>query len=351
MSRWILVLTVLVVGAIVSFVARPRKDRLFLLDLGRDLTAADRVRAVRVLLVTALVTLAGVVLSLVASDPIAVLAAGVLPVVPTLWLVGEMIWVVRALPPPSVPSRFLVPLADPPSVSAYVSWPLQLVNLALVLVVISTSFLVSPHDAVPTHVGRTERWTTFGEGAALTATILVVLSALAWFITTTIARQRWALPTEGQERCWHAQFRARSLLVRMVEVLIVGVNLSAVVTWLAVVAGALTGDRGLAEQGVLFSMILLVLALLGTLTLFIGPLVRAQDELKRLGGSLALGTHASGWRWGGLVYFAPEDPAVFVPKQRGIGQTVNFARPGAWLFLGAIVLVAPMLTLIGRLFR
>jgi uncharacterized membrane protein len=351
MSRWILALTVLVVGAVVSFVAKPRQDRLFLLDLGRAPTAADRRRAVRVLVVTALVTLVGVVLALVASDPMAVLAAGVLPIVPTFWLVVEMIGIVRTLPPPPAPSRFLVPLADPPPVSAYVSWPLQLVNLVLMLVVVSTSFLVPRHDVIPTHVGRTEHWTTFGEGAALSVAIVAVLSLLLWFLITTIARQRWALPTEDRECYWQAQFRARSLLVRMVEVLIVGVNTSAAVTWLAVVAGALTKNPGLAEQGVLVSMMLLVLALLGTLTAFIGPLARAQDELKRLGGSVALGTHASGWRFGGILYFAPEDPAVFVPKQRGIGQTINFARPGAWVFLGAVVLVAPLLTLIGRLFR
>lgn len=39
----------------------------------------------------------------------------------------------------------------------------------------------------------------------------------------------------------------------------------------------------------------------------------------------------------GLIYFNPEDPALFVEKRFGVGYTVNFARPGAWLFIGSIL--------------
>lgn len=342
-ARWILALSALVVGVVVAFVARPRSDRLFLLDLGRAPTAVDRARALRVLALTAIVTLVACVLALVASHPVAVLVVGVLPVLPTLWLVAEMVLCVRTLPPPPAPPRFLVPLADPPAISAYISWPLQLMNFALVSVVLATSFLISPSDVVPMHLARADRWHSLG--------IMLFLVALGWFIAGTIARQRWALPTEAREAYWQAQFRGRKLLVRMLETLVVGVNFSLAVSWLSVVTGALTGDAKLAEQGVLLSIMLTFLAILVPLMAFIPPLLRTQDLLKKLGGSVALGTHASGWKWGGLVYFAPEDPAVFVPKQRGIGQTVNFARPSAWLFLGGVLLIGPAITLFGGLLR
>jgi uncharacterized membrane protein len=340
MARWVLALTVVFVGVFVAFVARPRNDRVFLLDLGRVPTPADRARAIRVLVVTAVATLVGVVLAFVASSPVAVLVVGVLPVLPTLWLVAEMVLVVRNLPPPT-PARFLVPLSDPPAISAYISWPLQLVSLVLVSVVFATSFLIAPSD--------TEHWRTLGRGAGQSLAIMLFLVALSWFIAGTVARQRWALPTEAREAYWQAQFRGRKLLVRMLETLVVGVNLGMAVAWLSVVAGALTGDAELAGQGVFVSIMLTFLAILVPLTLFIGPLLRTQDILKKLGGSVALGTRANGWKWGGLVYFAPEDPAVFVPKQRGIGQTINFARPGAWVFLGVVLLAGPAISLVGRM--
>ena len=39
----------------------------------------------------------------------------------------------------------------------------------------------------------------------------------------------------------------------------------------------------------------------------------------------------------GLVYFNPDDPALWVEKRFGVGWTVNFARPGAWLFIAGIL--------------
>jgi uncharacterized membrane protein len=44
---------------------------------------------------------------------------------------------------------------------------------------------------------------------------------------------------------------------------------------------------------------------------------------------------------GGLVYYAPEDPRIWVPKRIGLGWTLNFARPLAWLFM-ALLLALPI---------
>lgn len=35
----------------------------------------------------------------------------------------------------------------------------------------------------------------------------------------------------------------------------------------------------------------------------------------------------------GLIYFNPKDPAIWVEKRLGFGQTCNFARPATWPFL------------------
>ncbi len=47
------------------------------------------------------------------------------------------------------------------------------------------------------------------------------------------------------------------------------------------------------------------------------------------------------WKWG-IFYFNKEDPDLFVEKKFGVGWTVNFARPGIWIFL-FIVTVVPLL--------
>lgn len=49
------------------------------------------------------------------------------------------------------------------------------------------------------------------------------------------------------------------------------------------------------------------------------------------------------WKWG-MFYFNKEDPDLFVEKKFGVGWTVNFARPGVWIFL-VIVIIGPLLPL------
>ena len=48
-------------------------------------------------------------------------------------------------------------------------------------------------------------------------------------------------------------------------------------------------------------------------------------------------TPDSGW-YAGVFYYNPSDAAVIVPKRFGWGWTFNFARPAAWIVLGAILL-------------
>lgn len=50
----------------------------------------------------------------------------------------------------------------------------------------------------------------------------------------------------------------------------------------------------------------------------------------------------SAWKLG-LFYFNPADPALFVEKRFGVGYTVNFARPGAWAFIGGILAASAVL--------
>lgn len=44
------------------------------------------------------------------------------------------------------------------------------------------------------------------------------------------------------------------------------------------------------------------------------------------------------WKWG-LLYRAAADPRLIVKKRDGLGWTLNFASPRAYLLLGANVIV------------
>jgi uncharacterized membrane protein len=42
------------------------------------------------------------------------------------------------------------------------------------------------------------------------------------------------------------------------------------------------------------------------------------------------------WK-GGLIYYNPDDPALWVEKRFGVGWTTNFGHPGAWFILGGFL--------------
>jgi uncharacterized membrane protein len=145
------------------------------------------------------------------------------------------------------------------------------------------------------------------------------------------------------------QRRRRTLLVRLVETMMLGLNVSFAVMWLGMTWSTLPGNGELMGALVVTSVGIMAVAVIGPLTGYLMPMVRVQNELKSLAGSDALGTRAEGWRWRGLIYYAPEDPALFVPKRWGIGQTLNFARPGAWLFVAAVTLLPLLLAAVTAL--
>jgi uncharacterized membrane protein len=51
----------------------------------------------------------------------------------------------------------------------------------------------------------------------------------------------------------------------------------------------------------------------------------------------------------GLFYYNPSDPSVFVEKRVGIGYTVNFARPIAWIFMTGVLLFPILMMIISNI--
>lgn len=75
-------------------------------------------------------------------------------------------------------------------------------------------------------------------------------------------------------------------------------------------------------------------------------LARAGTESSILAGVRTAGDRTPDQCWrAGMFYVNPNDPAVLVEKRFGIGYTLNFGRPAAWL-LTAVILVLVILPLV-----
>ncbi|HEX2573266.1 MAG TPA: DUF5808 domain-containing protein [Polyangia bacterium] len=79
--------------------------------------------------------------------------------------------------------------------------------------------------------------------------------------------------------------------------------------------------------------------------------LRARDRLDvpvEAQGGVTVGDRMADSCWkGGIFYVNPDDPALFIEKRLGIGYTLNFGRPGAWVLIGVVILIPLVATVLG----
>lgn len=84
----------------------------------------------------------------------------------------------------------------------------------------------------------------------------------------------------------------------------------------------------------LFPSLIIIMAFVLSLTTGQGG--RLINRTSPGGGTTAVNDDRY-WKLG-FVYYNPNDPALFVEKRMGIGWTVNFARPAAWMVTAGILI-------------
>lgn len=248
--------------------------------------------------------------------------------------------------PERYPWRWAVPSVLLPAVTAVIG----IVRYPRMPHRLPTYFGLSGH---PDHYATRSVGSVFGPvltQALLTALLLV----LAWAVLRGRAQLDAEDPRAGIR---HRRFVSTS--ARMLSAVAAGVNvvflLAALAMWNVIGSGPVV------------STVTTVLGLLAV-GVPVGLAVRAGQGGSRLkvdaadGGGRAgdAGTGAATdhrpkpvnrdddrlYRWG-LVYYNPDDPALFVPKRFGVGWTVNMARPLAWVLLAATIAVAAIAPAIG----
>lgn len=170
--------------------------------------------------------------------------------------------------------------------------------------------------------------------------------ALMLFVIWGINRERWRVapndsdessedpPSAMAERDQMLLDYRRALLCRFVEVLLVCINLGALIVWLGAAVGMAEGVReGLSSSTAMGVTAFVSIMLVYCIIRYASPLARIRGEVRE---RVQPGASEGAYRVGGLLYFAPDDPALFVPKQRGYGSTLNFGRPSAWLFVSLV---------------
>ncbi len=228
-------------------------------------------------------------------------------------------------------------------------WELvPLTVIAFTVILLALRYPTAP-AVVPTHFDLTGHANEFAPKSIWTFFSIVGVQLGVWVLLTLfgvgLSRSRVA-PSAGAAGASYRLMGARLVfLLKMATVL--ALCIAGLLPTSTQEPGALAGPLAVLP----IALLVTILAL--TLTLALRSGQSGWRQLRRTGSPLTArgdATPDSAWI-GGLFYYNPDDPALFVEKRYGLGWTVNFGHPQARLILLGLLLVPLVLSLLPVLFQ
>lgn len=223
----------------------------------------------------------------------------------------------------------------PPSLA----WNVVYVPIVLITLALGLALYPSTPDLVPTHIdfaGNVNQWTPKGP-ALIAFPLLVEVFMAACFIFShwmTIRSKKDVDPARPaiSAYAYGAFARAECILL-----LVSGSVLTAVLGIVMILMMTET-------LSMLVTMVLIIVATL----VFVGAMIafsvvygqsgsRLVKRLEENGGIIA--DNDEHWK-AGIFYWNKGDASLILPKRFGVGWTMNWARPAAWLIVGGFTLVS-----------
>lgn len=217
----------------------------------------------------------------------------------------------------------------------------------LLLTVAPSLFLIYYYPQLPEHIpvhwnwkGEPDGWArkSFGSVFALSM-MLVYLQGLFLLIKHGLLTVKMTLPVEGAEEYLKGKEKFLSMVMRLMDCVRVLVALMMSALLLNIVFGSVEHLRRLTMIAGLVD-VLSTLLLVAACVYYTVRLVMLDRRLKRAVGRVYVqrGRDAARWYAGGLFYYNPEDPALFVEKMVGFGYTFNMANRLVYVYLAYMIL-------------
>jgi len=228
-------------------------------------------------------------------------------------------------------------------------WELvPLTVIAFTVILLALSYPTAP-AVVPTHFDLTGHANEFAPKSIWTFFSIVGVQLGVWVILTLfgvgLSRSRVA-PSAGAAGASYRLMWAR-LVFMLKTATVLALCIAGLLPTSTQEPGALAGPLAVLP----IALLVTILAL--TLTLALRSGQSGWRQLRRTGSPLTArgdATPDSAWI-GGLFYYNPDDPALFVEKRYSLGWTVNFGHPQARLILIGLLLVPLVLSLLPVLFQ
>ena len=223
----------------------------------------------------------------------------------------------------------------PPSLA----WNVVYVPIVLITLALGLALYPSTPDLVPTHIdfaGNVNQWTPKGP-ALIAFPLLVEVFMAACFIFShwmTIRSKKDVDPARPaiSAYAYGAFARAECILL-----LVSGSVLTAVLGIVMILMMTET-----------LSMLVTVVLIIVATLVFVGAMIAFSVVYGQSGSRLVKRLEESGdiiadndehWK-AGIFYWNKDDASLILPKRFGVGWTMNWARPAAWLIVGGFTLAS-----------
>lgn len=199
-------------------------------------------------------------------------------------------------------------------------------------------FYPSMPDVIPVHWnmrGEVDGWARKSVSAVLVLPALsVYLQGLFLLLKRGMLGVKMTLPAERSEEYLHYKEESLRVAVALVE------WLSLLCALLLTTLAAIMIMAGSEYQQFIQTYMVKVVLVIGSLMMlclayYLYRIWEVNKKMKEATGRVYVQreTDAAGWYGGGLIYYNPEDPAVFVEKMVGLGYTINLGNKRALVYL------------------
>lgn len=192
---------------------------------------------------------------------------------------------------------------------------------------------------IPRHIGMDGHVTSYFEKspfvACFPALAMMFIDAILVFSHWSMLRsKKFTDPAAPAQSAWaYAMFlRAQTILIVAAGVLCGGVGVTMALSFVGVIS--------IGQSAVVCLALVMIIALASIIVSAVygqnGSRLIANVAVEN-GNQKLLRDNDRYWKLG-IFYANPEDSALFLPERFGIGWTMNWGRPAAWVILGLLLL-------------
>lgn len=205
-------------------------------------------------------------------------------------------------------------------------------------------------DSIPMHwdlTGKVNRWAHKSFGSVFFLPILMIyLQGMFFMIKHGMLQTKMTLPANHAAEYLELKEEHLKITMQLLDKIRLLQSFTMGCISIMVLMQMLSKHSTIAPILILtFSVDLITLIICGQ---NIYRFMQIDDQLKSLAGTVYVQRErdAKHWYGGGLIYYNPDDPALFVEKLVGFGYTLNLANKRVYLYLGYFALLPLLMYLI-----